>query len=54
MLEDILFFVTGSGLGNTFTISLPISGSTGSPYFIEAQTVYFENIITNKEFIVII
>lgn len=48
-LTDILFAVTGSGVGNTFTIFLPVSGSVGSPAFIEAQTVYFSQTLLGKE-----
>ena len=48
-LDDILFAVTGSSIGNTFTIKLPISGSGGSPSFIEAQTVLFEKRLFGSE-----
>ena len=49
ILTDILFLVTGSGLGNTFIIEIPVSGSTGSPSFIEPQTVYYEIKLPGKE-----
>ena len=48
-LTDILFAVTGSGIGNTFTIFLPVSVSVGSPIFIEAPTVYFPQTLLGKE-----
>ena len=51
ILTDILFAVTGSGIGNTFTIEIPVSGSTGSPSFIEPQTVYYAIKLPGKEFI---
>lgn len=50
-LEDILFAVTGSAVGITFTVELPVSGSVGSPVFIEAQTVYFEKKLFGQEVI---
>lgn len=53
VLADILFAITGSEVGNTFTIEIPVSGSVGSPAFIEAQTVFFEKKLTGKEFIII-
>jgi len=54
ILTDILFAVTQSAVGNTFTIEIPVSGSTGSPAFIEPQTVYFEVKLTGREFVTII
>ena len=51
VLTDILFAVTGSEVGNTFTIEMPVSGSVGSPAVIEPQTVYYEVKIPGKEFI---
>lgn len=51
VLTDILFAVTGSAVGNTFTIEIPVSGSVGSPAFIEPQTVYYQIRIPGKEFI---
>lgn len=51
ILTDILFAVTGSQVGNTFTIEIPVSGSTGSPSFVEAQTVNYEVKLPGKEFI---
>jgi len=54
ILTDILFAVTQSAVGNTFTIEIPVSGSVGSPAFIEPQTVYFEVKLTGREFISII
>jgi len=52
VLNDILFAVTGSAVGNTFTLFMPISGSVGSPNFIEPQTVYYEVKVPGREFIV--
>ena len=49
VLTDILFAVTGSAVGNTFTIEIPVSGSVGSPAFIEPQTSYYEIKIPGKE-----
>lgn len=49
VLTDILFAVTQSAVGNTFTIEIPVSGSVGSPSFIEAQTVYFSQTLLGKE-----
>lgn len=51
VLADILFAVTGSAVGNTFTIEIPVSGSVGSPAFIEPQTIYYQIRIPGKEFI---
>lgn len=51
VLTDILFAVTGSAVGNTFTIDIPVSGSVGSPAFIEPQTVNYEIKIPGKEYI---
>jgi len=51
ILTDILFAVTGSAVGNTFTIEIPVSGSTGSPAKIEPQTVYYEIKLPGKEYI---
>lgn len=51
VLTDILFAVTGSAVGNTFTIDIPVSGSVGSPAFIEPQTYNYEIRIPGKEFI---
>ncbi len=48
-LTDILFAVTGSAVGPTFTIELPSSGSMGSPISIEAQTVFFEKKLYGTE-----
>lgn len=48
-LTDILFAITGSSVGPTFTIELPSSGSMGSPIFIEAQTVLFEKKLFGSE-----
>jgi len=48
-LDDILFAVTSSAVGPTFTIELPFSGSAGSPIFIEAQTVLFEKRLYGTE-----
>lgn len=50
-LTDILFAVTGSQIGNSFTIYLPVSGSQGSPNFIEAQTVFFEKKLIREDII---
>jgi len=50
-LTDILFAITGSQVGNTFTIQLPVSGSQGSPIFIEAQTVFFEKKLIRDDII---
>jgi len=49
VVDDILFAVTGSSIGSTFTIDLPYSGSLGSPNSIEAQTVLFEKRLFGKE-----
>lgn len=49
MITDILYAVTGSSVGNTFTIDLPNSGSMGSPVLIEAQTVLFEKRLYGSE-----
>jgi len=54
VLTDILFAVTESMVGVTFTIELPISGSIGSPVLIESQTVFFELKISGEETISII
>lgn len=51
VLTDILFAVTGSAVGNTFTIEIPVSGSVGSPAFIEPQTVNYQIKIPGKEYI---
>ena len=51
VLTDILFAVTGSAVGNTFTIDIPVSGSVGSPAFIEPQTVFYQIKIPGKEII---
>jgi len=51
IFEDIIFAVTGSAVGNTFTIEIPVSGSTGSPDSIEAQTVYYEIKFPGQEII---
>lgn len=48
-LNDILFAVTSSAVGPSFTIELPFSGSSGSPNFIEAQTVFFEKRLYGTE-----
>lgn len=48
-VNDILFAITGSSVGNTFTTYLPESGSMGSPMLIEAQTVLFEKRLFGKE-----
>jgi len=53
ILTDILFAVTGSLVGNTFTIEIPISGSVGSPSLIEPQTIYYEIKLSGKEHITI-
>lgn len=50
-LIDILFAITGSQVGNTFTLYLPVSGSQGSPNFIEAQTVFFEKKLIRDDII---
>lgn len=50
-LTDILFAVTGSQIGNSFTIYLPVSGSQGNPNFIEAQTVFFEKKLIKEDVI---
>lgn len=49
ILTDILFAVTESHVGNTFEIYIPVSGSVGSPAFIEPQTVYYEIKLPGKE-----
>lgn len=48
-VTDILFAVTGSAVGPTFTVTLPSSGSMGSPILIEAQTVLFEKRLFGSE-----
>jgi hypothetical protein len=53
ILIDILFAVTGSSVGNTFTLEIPISGSVGNPSLIEPQTVYYEIKLPGKEYITI-
>jgi hypothetical protein len=53
ILTDILFAVTGSTIGNTFTIEIPVSGSIGSPLLIEPQTIYYEIKLSGKEHITI-
>ena len=49
VVDDILFAITGSDVGNTFIIDIPISGSQGSPILIEAQTVLFEKKLFGSE-----
>ena len=49
VLTDILFAVTGSAVGTPFEIYLPVSGSVGSPAFIEPQTTNYEIKIPGKE-----
>ena len=51
VLTDILFAVTGSAVGNTFTIEIPVSGSVGSPAFIEPQTANYEIKVPGREII---
>lgn len=42
-LDDIQFLSTGSYSQPSIIVTLPQSGSLGSPILIEPQTVYFEN-----------
>lgn len=41
MLDDIQFATTGSYSQPSIIITLPVSGSLGSPLSIESQTVFF-------------
>lgn len=54
ILTDILFAVTQSMVGVTFTIDIPVSGSVGSPMTIEPQTVFYEIRIPGREDVTII
>lgn len=49
MLYDIQFATTGSYSQPSIIITLPVSGSIGSPYFIESSTVYFVKKLTNEQ-----
>lgn len=52
MLDDIQFMTTGSYSQPSIIITLPVSGSTGSPILIEVQTVYFTKYLKSETVIV--
>lgn len=49
MLDDIQFASTGSYSQPSIIVTLPESGSLGSPVLIEAQTVNFERKLTFEQ-----
>lgn len=51
MLDDIQYMSTGS-YQPSIIIYLPVSGSTGSPNLIEAQTVYFTKYLKSETIII--
>lgn len=48
-LDDIQFASTGSYSQPSIIVTLPVSGSQGSPILIEAQTVFFEKKLTFEQ-----
>ena len=48
-LDDIQFAATGSYSQPSIIVTLPVSGSQGSPILIEAQPVYFERKLTFEQ-----
>lgn len=48
-LDDIQFATTGSYSQPSIIVTLPESGSLGSPVLIEAQTVFFEKKLTSEQ-----
>lgn len=49
MLDDIQFASTGSYSQPSIVVTLPVSGSQGSPILIESQTVYFIKKLTSEQ-----
>lgn len=49
MLDDIQFATTGSYSQPSIIVTLPTSGSLGSPILIDAQTVFFERKLTFEQ-----
>jgi len=49
MLDDIQFASTGSYSQPSIVVTLPVSGSQGSPVIIESQTVYFIKKLTSEQ-----
>lgn len=48
-LDDIQFASTGSYSQPSIIVTLPVSGSLGSPVLIESQTVFFERKLTSEQ-----
>lgn len=48
-LDDIQFATTGSYSQPSIIVTLPVSGSLGSPNLIESQTVYFIRTLTSEQ-----
>lgn len=53
MILDIVFGYSGSFTSTGTTLYLPVSGSQGSPRFIELQTTKIEKRLQGKEIITI-
>lgn len=52
MLDDIQFASTGSYSQPSIIVTLPISGSLGSPNLIESQTEYFVKTLNSETVII--
>ncbi len=48
-LDDIQFASTGSYSQPSIIVTLPVSGSQGSPILIEAQTVHFLKTLASEQ-----
>lgn len=48
-LDDIQFASTGSYSQPSIIVTLPVSGSLGSPILIESQTEYFVRKLTSEQ-----
>ncbi len=48
-LDDIQFAATGSYSQPSIIVTLPESGSLGSPILIEPQTIFFERKLTVEQ-----
>ena len=49
VIDDIVFYASGSLVGNPIIITLPQIEGTNSPISIEAQTVFFEKKLVPPE-----
>lgn len=48
-LDDIQFASTGSYSQPSIIVTLPVSGSQGSPNLIESQTVYYVKKLSSEQ-----